>query len=444
MLTPTQKNIADTYAHLLPAIEGSIASARNPLNQLVVTPVLERTGPAGKPGCGYNAHACSDLMLKRNTVIERRSPDNGETEIAPWLIARVRCSGKLHSIAVHDRGRIVLMDHPKHEVRALRTLQALGDESCGCLKIMDALIAELKDRHSATVRVPNAFRSALTAAVDARKGRRYRNTARNMRGHYISRYANPYIAAEYRGFRTQPLAQQLFGASATEQSLDAEQRAILAETRKTYWSELARARHSDLHNAMSSMVRRIAPYYGRSVGDAVAAKDNAVTNDEYGRPRAHVAMLRVTYADAKPFVHTVTTPQMSEDGGLLGWNTTVMVGFNSRDWRFVHMNNAQRVVLGDETLAYASDMERPVHVNVGGKTYATARMTVFYPSAASWPTPPTPRSAWNALPLEERKAMSKASVDAIVSLPECRFESRVIEAVAEVGVLGPILWFEKQ
>lgn len=62
-------------------------------------------------------------------------------ERTPALL-RVRCEGKIHTLAWHYRGRVSLLSHSAKEVRALRTMKALGDETCGCLKVMSMVKGE--------------------------------------------------------------------------------------------------------------------------------------------------------------------------------------------------------------------------------------------------------------------------------------------------------------
>lgn len=60
-------------------------------------------------------------------------------EVIPALVPlkmRVRCSGALHDVTVTTCGRITFHSHTKQDLGALRTLRALGDETCGCLDLI--------------------------------------------------------------------------------------------------------------------------------------------------------------------------------------------------------------------------------------------------------------------------------------------------------------------
>lgn len=53
---------------------------------------------------------------------------------------RVRCEGKLHTIVWEPRGRVRFLNHSARELRALRTMRALGDTNCGCLNCVERMV----------------------------------------------------------------------------------------------------------------------------------------------------------------------------------------------------------------------------------------------------------------------------------------------------------------
>lgn len=54
---------------------------------------------------------------------------------------RVRCSGKLHRIAVLSNDKIVIRDHSRDELKAMRLFKTLGDNQCKCLDVLDGFRA---------------------------------------------------------------------------------------------------------------------------------------------------------------------------------------------------------------------------------------------------------------------------------------------------------------
>lgn len=74
---------------------------------------------------------------KRSAWVRRRSPEPKPFDF------RVRCSGELHEVTVHYRGRVTFHRHSRQELRALRVFDKLGDKQCGCIDVIKWL-ADLK------------------------------------------------------------------------------------------------------------------------------------------------------------------------------------------------------------------------------------------------------------------------------------------------------------
>jgi len=73
-------------------------------------------------------------MMNNNEAHEKARKRAAKAQMPALL--RVRCEGKIHTLAWQPRGRITMLNHAPKEARALRTMKALGDETCGCLKAM--------------------------------------------------------------------------------------------------------------------------------------------------------------------------------------------------------------------------------------------------------------------------------------------------------------------
>lgn len=92
-------------------------------------------------------------------------------DLAPWVIVKLRCSGKFHEVAWHERGRITLLDHSHKDVRGLRVMQKLGDTTCGCLALMDKLKAAMA--YGNTVGLPSSLKPLVRANYRAKGERKF-------------------------------------------------------------------------------------------------------------------------------------------------------------------------------------------------------------------------------------------------------------------------------
>jgi hypothetical protein len=127
----------------------------------------------------FKVKPCEGIQMNNGTfalskVRKRRIflANNTANDLAPWVIVRIRCSGKLHEVAWHERGRVQLLDHPKSDILALRTLQKLGDTTCGCLSLVDKIRDVVKGVESASA-LPAPLRVLARAAHECVRERRY-------------------------------------------------------------------------------------------------------------------------------------------------------------------------------------------------------------------------------------------------------------------------------
>lgn len=61
---------------------------------------------------------------------------------------RIRCSGKLHTIVLTDKGRLRLLGHTKEEMQAEEAVHKLGGEVCPCARILFAWRAKCQESNA--------------------------------------------------------------------------------------------------------------------------------------------------------------------------------------------------------------------------------------------------------------------------------------------------------
>jgi hypothetical protein len=130
--------------------------------------------------------------LLQQEYANRRGIDTLSTSTirsTPPVRVKVRCSGTLHTCTVTPCGRITFHGHTREELRALRTMRALGDQTCGCLGLIDRVLTSEFWRGDAAVllkttqrtkpmrnAVQDSFRPSTMRPLDAKwRARRVRD-----------------------------------------------------------------------------------------------------------------------------------------------------------------------------------------------------------------------------------------------------------------------------
>lgn len=386
---------------------------------------LERNGN-GFP-YRYAPYHCADMVTKRQVRKELKSGrpagDNGE-DVAPWLIVKVRCSGKLHEVALHIRGRIVLLAHDKSEVNALRTLRALGDTSCGCLNAMDDLIAALSQRNP-TKRVSSAFKDAISAAKAAHNSRQ----ARRDHGYSVSRssrYGSYYGLSDMRGYRLPPQASD-FPAEP-----EALREQIAKDARDRYWKEVRRQWSELITRPMQKMVEQMAPWYPTRADVPIDRYSDR--SADYASPQNKCIPIKT----GKPFIFPTFFPSVV-NGSLAGVNTIITASFNKSDWCKAMMLNAHRVRMSSGETAYTASISLIKTHKFDGAEYMTAQVVAFV-AVGKFPAPKMPSQYSPSAVLDPDDVLAEMNS----ASTRCRYERRDVCVVSKVGENGvPLLWMER-
>lgn len=96
---------------------------------------------------------------------QKRHREDGYHEI------HVRCSGQIHVVQWRPRGAIRLVNHPRSDMKALLTLRALGDNTCGCLNAIELVREKMKQSMPTTRGVRKGWLVPLKAATVAHEQR---------------------------------------------------------------------------------------------------------------------------------------------------------------------------------------------------------------------------------------------------------------------------------